>query len=144
MLVAEKMSELVSRFEFKVDEHLGDIEIPVLDGLQAQGDIMVIPMREVRGDVTVGESGWTPVSQGGVEVLRGTAMGNPHTLLGLPGGCEWTTDVRDTEDLALGVIRSTAVVYLAHREHGYLGIAPGEYAIRRQREQADIIRMVAD
>jgi hypothetical protein len=38
--------------------------------------------------------------------------------------------------------RSTA--YLGHPEHGYLGITPGSYEIRRQREMAGVARMVAD
>jgi hypothetical protein len=37
-----------------------------------------------------------------------------------------------------------ATAYLAHPEHGYMGIAPGTYTVRRQREQADEIRQVAD
>ena len=37
-----------------------------------------------------------------------------------------------------------AVAYLGHPEHGYLGIGPGTYELRRQREQADELRMVAD
>lgn len=29
-------------------------------------------------------------------------------------------------------------------ERGYLGVAPGSYELRRQREQADELRLVAD
>ena len=36
------------------------------------------------------------------------------------------------------------VAYLAHPEHGYSGIGPGTYELRRQREQADQLRMIQD
>jgi len=37
-----------------------------------------------------------------------------------------------------------ALAELGHPEHGYNGIAPGSYEIRRQREMAEEIRMVQD
>lgn len=37
-----------------------------------------------------------------------------------------------------------STAYLGHPEHGYMGIAPGDYTISRQREMADQIRRVAD
>jgi len=47
--------------------------------------------------------------------------------------------------LGLGVLTvAEGVAYLAHPEHAFSGIAPGTYELRRQREQADEIRRVAD
>ncbi|MGH3560565.1 MAG: hypothetical protein ACRDTN_01840 [Mycobacterium sp.] len=37
-----------------------------------------------------------------------------------------------------------SIADLGHPKHGYMGIAPGSYEIRRQREMAGIARMVAD
>jgi hypothetical protein len=34
--------------------------------------------------------------------------------------------------------------YLNHLEHGYLGIAPGSYLLRRQREHREAVRTVID
>ncbi|MGW0803278.1 hypothetical protein [Nonomuraea sp. NPDC002799] len=41
-------------------------------------------------------------------------------------------------------VAEDATAYLAHPEHAYTGIAPGTYELRRQREQADKARLVAD
>ncbi len=140
------LADVIAKGGIDVLEHLDrQVAIPVLDGPQCQGDLAILPLALLGADVTVrSRARWTPVPRAGVEVLRGTAMGNPHTLVAEPGTCRWTTDVNDAEGLALGVLEATAPAYLAHPEHGYAGIAPGRYAIRRQREQADEIRMVAD
>jgi len=140
------LAEAIEHTGFDVLEHLDrDADIPVIDGYQAQGDLLIAPIAELDGQVHVPDTAaWIDVPAAGVEVLRGTAMGNPHTLIADPGVCRWTTDVVDATDLALGVLTTTQPAYLAHSEHGYAGIAPGTYVIRRQREQADEVRMVAD
>ena len=46
--------------------------------------------------------------------------------------------------LALLTVPEGSIAYLAHPEHAYTGIGPGSYTLRRQREQADELRMVAD
>ncbi|GAA2858311.1 hypothetical protein [Nonomuraea rubra] len=139
------LAELTSRTGLTVLDHLEQsVRIPVLDGLQAQGDLIVIPMREV--DVTVwGDARWQPVPAEGVELLRGAAGGNPHTLVAEPGTCRWTRLVRDGQGLAIGVFDATAPVYLLHPEHGGSGCAPGTYVVRRQREhEGSRSRLVAD
>lgn len=121
------------------------VTIPVVAGPQCQGDLAIIPLAMVSGAVRVHATAtWTDVPAAGVEVLRGAAMGNPHTLVAPPGTCRWTTGVTDTEGLALGVVDASEIAYLAHPEHGYAGIAPGRYVIRRQREQRDLAELVAD
>jgi hypothetical protein len=42
--------------------------------------------------------------------------------------------VSDVDGLAIALVDTMAPVYLLHREHGGTGIAPGRYAVRRQRE----------
>lgn len=120
--------------------------IPVIDGLQAQGDLIVIPLSVVATSVELRDGArWEPVPPEGVELLRGAAGGNPHTLVADPGTCRWTTQLWDADGLAIGVFAASAPVYLLHPEHGGSGCAPGTYVVRRQREQEGLrARLVAD
>lgn len=131
------LAELTSRTGLTVLDHLEQqVHIPVLDGLQAQGDLIVIPLA-VLDDVHVpSRARWRAVPPDGVELLRGAAGGNPHTLVAEPGAAEWTADVQDGQWLAVGVLRATRPAYLIHPEHGGSGIAAGTYVIRRQRERS--------
>jgi hypothetical protein len=120
------------------------LTIPVVDGLQAQGDLIVIPLALVTTSVQI-RPGWQRVPAEGVELLRGAAGGNPHTLVADPGTCRWTTNVWDAESLAIGAFETSAVAYLLHPEHGATGCVPGTYVIRRQREhEGQRARLVAD
>jgi hypothetical protein len=121
-----------------VDLHLMlDLVIPVENGLQAQGDLIVAPLAELAGQVRVpAGAAWIEVPPEGVELLRGAAGGNAHTLVADPGTCVWTGDAEDPSGLAIGVFEAMAPVYLLHREHGGTGVAPGTYVVRRQREHA--------
>ncbi|MDJ0417941.1 hypothetical protein [Rhodococcus opacus] len=114
-----------------------EVSIPVVDGLQAQGDLIVIPYSLLADIVT--SAPWTRsenVPLSGVELLRSAAGGNPHSLVADEGGCTWSTPVNDPRRLALGILDSRATAYLIHPEHGATGIAPGRYVIGRQREQS--------
>jgi len=124
-----------------VDLHLMlDLVIPVHDGIQAQGDVIVVPLAEIAGDVKVqGSAHWREVPADGIELLRGGTGGNAHTLVADPGTCLWTADVSDPTSLTLGVFEAMATVYLLHREHGGAGIAPGLYVVRRQREHGPAV-----
>lgn len=119
-----------------VDLHLMlDLVIPVHDGIQAQGDLIVLPLADAAGHVAVrSDAAWQEVPPEGVELLRGGAGGNAHTLVADPGTCLWTADVDDRLGLAIGAFEALDVAYLLHREHGGTGIAPGWYVVRRQRE----------
>jgi hypothetical protein len=130
------LSDLTRRTGLDVLDHLEkEAAVPVVDGLQAQGDLIVIPFAMVADAVRPpGPARWRPVPAAGVELLRGAAGGNAHTLVADPGTCEWTTAVDDRQALALCAFRATAVVYLLHPEHGGSGVAPGTYVVRRQRE----------
>lgn len=114
-----------------------DIEIPVLAGLQRQGDVLVRP-----AEVTA----TTPVPAAGTAVVRGESGGNTHAIYAADGPvfCDVSApSVRDLRVATLSVPQGSTA-YLGHPEHGYQGIAPGTYEIRRQREMAEEMRMVAD
>jgi hypothetical protein len=130
------LADLTAATGRPVDLHLmHDLTIPVSDGIQAQGDLVLVPLAKIAGRVTVHDRAWwREVPPGGVELLRGEAGGNPHTLVAEPDTCLWTTDVDDADGLAVGLLDAMAPVYLLHREHGGTGVAPGQYVVRRQRE----------
>jgi len=128
------LGEAIDVHGIDVDEHLDrEMTIPVLTGLQAQGDVMVVP-RPATAAAT------TAVPRRGVPVVRGEFGGHTHTLLG-EGEVAWDAVPEPTEDAAdegldIGVltVAEGAVAYLAHPEHAYSGIGPGTYVLRRQRE----------
>jgi hypothetical protein len=139
------LASLSQQTGLAVLDHLEQsVSIPVVDGLQAQGDLIVIPLSLLTPSVRAG-AGWIEVPPEGIELLRGEAGGNPHTLVADPGTCRWTRNVRDADGLAIGVFEATAVTYLLHPEHGATGCTPGTYVVRRQREQEGRrARLVAD
>lgn len=132
------LASLIDRHGVDVDAHLDrDASVPTLTGVQAQGDVLVVPSPV---------SATTPVPPDGVPVVRGEAGGNTHLLLA-DGDvrCDLSDGVSATSlTLAHVTVSDGAVGWLAHPEHGYLGVGPGSYELRRQREQADVIRVVAD
>ena len=114
-----------------------DIDIPILSGLQRQGDVMVIP-----ADVTA----TTPVPASGIPVVRGENGGNTHAVYAADGPVFCDVQAGSATDLRVALLSVPAgsTAYLAHPEHGFMGIGPGSYEIRRQREMAKELRMVAD
>ncbi|MEU6711347.1 hypothetical protein ABZ897_07670 [Nonomuraea sp. NPDC046802] len=107
-----------------------------LAGLQFQGDVAVVPVNR--------EPARTAVPEAGVPVVRGQAEANTHLLLAI--GQAFFAPDRFGGGMVLGVLNVAdgATAYLAHPEHAFSGIAPGTYELRRQREQADQARLVAD
>lgn len=134
------LADTIGRFGVDVDEHHDrDGLVPVNTGVQRQGDVIVIPATR---------DAQTPVPREGVPVVRGEAGGNTHLLLA-DGPVRFDFDTqadRDPMHLRLGALTvpEGSVAYLAHPEHAYAGIGSGTYEVRRQREQADVIRRVAD
>ncbi|EFG75268.1 hypothetical protein HMPREF0591_4831 [Mycobacterium parascrofulaceum ATCC BAA-614] len=116
---------------------LADVDIPVLAGVQRQGDVLVRP---VQGTAK------TPVPTKGTPVVRGESGGNTHAIYAADGPVYCDVNAGSARDLrvALLSVPEGSTAYLAHPEHGYMGIAPGSYEIRRQREMAEENRMVAD
>ena len=137
------LADLTGATGLPVDAHLVlDLVIPVNDGLQAQGDLVVVPLAALAGTVSVPAGArWREVPPEGIELLRGGTGGNAHTLVADPGTCVWTDTVADATGLTIGVFEAMGTAYLLHREHGGTGIAAGDYAVRRQREQAPEVRV---
>jgi hypothetical protein len=130
-ITVSTLGAAIDRHGIEVDGHLDrQALIPVLAGLQAQGDVMVVP-RPGRGPAEA------PVPRDGVPVVRGEFGGNTHTLLA-EGDVRFDAVAGAEESLDLGVltVAEGTVAYLAHPEHAYSGIAPGTYLLRRQREIA--------
>lgn len=134
---ASTLGQLIDRHGVDVLDHLDrDLEVPVNDGLQFQGDLAVIPLdRTMTG-------AWQPVPKDGVPVIEAVGSGHEHRLLASAAGMAHLLAGVGGQDIAY--LQCTEVAYLAHPEHGYLGVAPGSYLFRRQREQADEERLVAD
>lgn len=137
MTTALTLADLTGRTGLGVLTHLEqEVVIPVLSGLQAQGDLVVIPSALLEQDPIAPGARWREVPPAGIELLRSAGGGNPHTLVADPGSCRWTTSAADPTRLALGALSATAPAYLIHPEHGGAGIAPGIYLVRRQRERS--------
>lgn len=137
--MSHKLATLIDTHDVDVHDHLDRDEIvPVHCGMQRQGDVLVIPRPQL-------DAATTPVPQAGVPVVRGENGGNTHLLLA-DGDVRCDMQTASVVDLSLAVVTVAegATAYLAHPEHGYTGIGPGTYRLSRQREQADIERLVAD
>lgn len=129
------LAELITAHGVQVDEHLDrQASIPVLRDPQIQGDISILP-------VTTGKA-VTPIPPEGVVVATGRE-GHEHRLL--PGGFFDFAPAREGS-LTIGTLTVPGGVeqYLAHDQHGYMGIAPGTYQIGGQREWAGEWQRVAD
>lgn len=109
-----------------------DVDIPVLNGLQRQGDVLILP--------TVAPDELTAAAAQPLAdclALTGENSQNEHRFHG--DGWFWSdpAELETTRPgLKLGVIEVPAggEAYLMHAEHGALGIAPGCYEVRLQTE----------
>jgi hypothetical protein len=119
-------------------------EAPGIAGApQAQGDLSwwpwadgVSPGRRA-SDVDAAKPVTSPV------VLVTGAGGHDHTLLPAEG-VSWYRYPGEQQTLGVLVVADGATAVVRHDEHGENRIGPGIYVVRRQREQADEIRMVED
>lgn len=137
MTTTTTLAELTQMSGLDVLDHLEmQAAIPVINGLQAQGDLIIIPAATIEEVTIHSHRHWRDVPLAGVELLRSAAGGNPHMLVGDPLTCEWTTSVWDAHGLAIGALRTSRPAYLVHPEHGGTGIAPGIWVVRRQRERS--------
>ncbi len=128
--------EVLDAHQVEIPEHLiADAEIPVVSTLQVQGDLAIIP---VRPSAKPG----VPVPAEGVPVIRGENGGHTHLLVG--EGLVWAPVVGGGQSLGVVTVPDATTGFLLHPEHGANAFGPGCYEIRRQREQADEIRMVQD
>lgn len=135
------LTEILDRHDIQVpDDLLADLVVPVLTGVQRQGDVLIVP----RGPLSAAErKDCAVVPREGVAVVVGEATGNTHMLdadgLVLFG--------RRTGGVMLGVVEvaDEATAFLIHTdEHGANAIGPGTYVLHGKREQTDEIRRVAD
>lgn len=143
MTTTSTLADLIDRHSTPVDDHhdLGQI-VPIHDGLQRQGDIIIVPEPATGAEAT---DECVQVPAAGVPLVRGESGGHTHLLLAdgpvkacLRGPSESSLAI------ALVVVPDGATAYVAHPEHGYMGVGPGVYEVRRQREMADVIRVVED
>jgi len=133
------LAEITAAHGFAVLEHLeAEAQVPVLPGLQAQGDLFVIPQPASGRHAT----DRAKVPDAGIPVIEAVGSGHEHRLFAGTPGTAWWTPAGGGQDI--GVLECTQPAFLLHPEHGCTGIAPGVYVLRRQREQAGEERLVAD
>lgn len=141
----QTLADLIATHGVDVHDHLDRDEfVPVHAGrLQFQGDVAVVPTGP--GVQAAGSGYPKPVPADGIAVVRGENGGNTHLLLG-DHTVTWDPSTGGPTALDLGVLTvpEAATAWLAHPEHGYLGVGHGRYVVRRQREQADETRLIAD
>ncbi len=116
------------------------IDIPVSAGMQRQGDVLVIP-------ITTSTHASRAVPTSGTPVVRGENGGNTHAIYAADGPvfCDSVAATGERLMVARLAVPDGSTAYLGHPEHGFLGIAAGDYEIRRQREHAEeMSRLVAD
>lgn len=122
----------LARVGVSVPGHLAaDAAVPVLTGVQAQGDLLVVPITEIPLD------GRHPVTAAGVQVVRGEATGNTHWLhAGFDSpGVRWRRSTGPGLICGHLSVPDGQTALLIHTdEHGANGIGPGTYEIRRKRE----------
>lgn len=136
------LSDVMTGTAVPVPEHLErDAEVPVIAGLQAQGDLIVVPAAMAAGRPWANKARRVPAE--GLEVIRGADGRNPHLLIG-DGPITWIGATAAGQVLGLLSVPDDSTAYLLHPEHGANGIAPGLYEVRRQRELAQEVRLVAD
>jgi hypothetical protein len=147
--MATTYAEALGKIGVTIPDHLmADAEVPVLTGVQAQGDLIIVPAGEAGMDL-FDTTQWTlqPVPSSGVQVVVGEATGNTHWL---HRGFE-SPDVmwaRVTGDpLVIGVVavpEGQSAELIHTDEHGANAMGAGMYVIRGKQELADQIRRVAD
>lgn len=141
------LDQLVREHGTSVLDHLDtEVSVPVITGLQHQGDVSVVP---VSMTPQPGRTAAAPLAGGGHVVVDGRATGgHDHVLHAGFGsaGVLFDPAVATPQSLALGLLTvpEGEIAYLAHPEHGYSGIGGGTFELRRTREQAEVQRLVAD
>ena len=137
-MTSATLGQLIDRYGFDVHDHLDRaLEIAVHSGLQAQGDLFIIPVDPYD------ESQGAPVPFDGIPVIEAIGGGHEHRLFaGQPGTAFFTP--AGVRSLDIGLLECTEPAYIAHPEHAYAGIAAGTYLLRRQREHSDREYFVAD
>jgi len=124
------------------DVDLSGVEVPMLTGVQRQGDVLIVPAGPAP---PVLPDGCPTVPKQGVRVVRGEATGNTHMLDALEGPVGWQPGSDDPLCYGTVTVPEGAAALLVHTdEHGANGIGPGVYRLVGKREQADEMRRVVD
>lgn len=114
-----------------------ELEVPVISGNQAQGDVLLVKTTTPHRGQPIGN---------GVVVVRAEA-GSPNTH-SLHGTGFWEPNPRASVDnLVQGwlTVPADSEAFLIHtEEHSALGVGPGTYEVRTQREFAGEWQRVAD
>jgi hypothetical protein len=132
------VTELSTTFPVgNLDHLLSDVEIPVLTGPQAQGDVSWYPIR--KGQV----AGLKEIPAEGIVIVEGQ-NGHPHILFNYQGVCFFRPDTNRGIGIGTVVVPEDAVLGVGHNEHGYNMVGEGSYVFNRSREQADKIKILAD
>lgn len=117
-----------------------EVDIPVLTGLQRQGDVAIIPVGMAH---RVDLSPPVPVPAEGIPLVSGET-GHTHLLVA-DGPVTWTAVPWRGSNVGMFTVAADAVAYVLHPEHAALGCGPGEYLVRRQQEMTpNGMRLVAD
>jgi hypothetical protein len=130
-----------------LDALTADADVPVITGKPLpQGDVLILPADGLVPDAA------GPLPACGAELVRGQG-GHVHLLL---GRVLWAPGREGAQTVGTVTVPEGEVGYLAHgdgtpvsalsrdAEHGLQAFGPGTYVVRRQREQADEERLVAD
>ncbi|HEV2376512.1 MAG TPA: hypothetical protein VGS19_30605 [Streptosporangiaceae bacterium] len=112
------LGQLIEKHGFDVLDHLDrDLEIPVHAGLQAQGDLFIIP-----ADPNPASSQGDAVPPDGIAVIEANG-GHEHRLFaGQPGTAFFIPAGTSGQDI--GLLECTEPAYIAHPEHAYAGDRP--------------------
>lgn len=143
--MATTYADALNKIGASIPPHLiADAEVPVLGGVQAQGDLLIVPAGMDRIDIE--KVHWEPVTDRGVQVVVGEATGNTHWLhRGFESpGVRWA---RIDQGLLLAVVsvpEGQSAELIHTDEHGANAMGAGCYVIRGKQELADQIRRVAD
>lgn len=114
-----------------------EAEVPVLSGNQRQGDVLILKVTTRHAGTNIGK---------GVQVVASENSSNTHTLHG-DGTWEANPRAGREGELVQGwvTVPEDGEAFLIHtEEHSAIGLAPGTYELRRQREYAGEWRRVAD
>lgn len=144
--MATTFAEALGKIGVTIPDHLvADAEVPVLTGVQAQGDLIIVPAG--LDDFDTAKVSLTALPEKGIQVVIGEATGNTHWLhRGFESaGVQWARVTNHS--LVLGVVHvpeGESAELIHTDEHGCNAIGPGDYVIRGKQELADQIRRVAD
>lgn len=144
MTTTRTLGDVEALSESAVLDHLDrQVTVPVLSGLQRQGDVGFIPT-SILGEAYRVDAA-APLPAAGVALVSSGQGGHTHQLVA-QGPVMWAPVARAAElgDVGVFTVPDGAVAYVIHPEHGAMGFAPGAYLVRRQVEQADELRIVAD